>query len=102
MVDLETAAAYLGRNIDEVRKLAKKGIIPATQDRGRSWWFDLEELENWRNQNPKQSHKLQWTKDETIQVVGDRDYTEVAKEFNVSDSAIAHKMRQFGIFRRKR
>jgi excisionase family DNA binding protein len=56
ILSVEEAAALLGFHPESVRRLARRGRIPAVKFGARAWAFDSEELREWqkqRDQAPK-------------------------------------------------
>lgn len=47
-VDLETLAPLLGRCEEQVRRMARNGVIPCIKA-DRRWWFDLNEVSKTRH-----------------------------------------------------
>jgi excisionase family DNA binding protein len=50
LLSVEEAAALLGFHPESVRRLARRGQIPAVKFGARAWAFDREELREWRKQ----------------------------------------------------
>ena len=50
ILNVEEAAALLGFHPESVRRLARRGRIPAVKFGARAWVFDREELLEWQQQ----------------------------------------------------
>lgn len=96
-MNLQEAANFLGRNADEVRKLAMQGIIPGWQvPERREWRFDEGELAEWAATNPKQSYTLNISDEELVRLCEGRTYIEVGAILGVTGEDVAYRMRRLG------
>ena len=101
LINLERASEILGRNIDEVRKLAKKGVVPGYLNLSGHWRFSEEAIEIWKELNPKQSYKLS-DLDFSNSRYDNMTLKEIGDELGVSSSSIGYHLRRLGRGRRGR
>lgn len=98
-MNIKEVAKYLGRNVDEVRKLAKQGILPGSKLPNEEWFFFQLDLDAWEASHPHQTYKLNLSTEELQALVQNRTYKEVAKELGVSSQAVGYHMLKMGIRR---
>lgn len=98
-MNLKEASEYLGRNADEVKRLAGSGIIPAIKLSTGQWFFYQKDLDEWSISNPHQTYKLNLSTEELQTMVQNRTYKQVAKELGVSSQAVGYHMLKMGVRR---
>lgn len=99
MLTTQQAAEYLGRNADEVKSMAASGRLPAVKAKNQ-WWFDVDELDAWATNNPRQTFKLSITEDELLERSEGRTYKELGDELGLTEQGIGYHLRKLGIRRR--
>lgn len=100
-MNLSEASLYLNRNVDEVRKMAAKGIIPGTKIEAE-WFFYQVDLDKWAESHPKQTYKLNLSDEDLKELIQDGTYNKAAEALRVTPTAIGYRMRKQGLRRYKK